>query len=137
MAKLVDFRARVTRCEIQSDSFVTLGVMQTVSLILMLGAIVLVISATVIVKLYPRMRMISKGRDAPGILKYLSIGRSWDEMCGLDSYQRKPKLPTLYGLRYMIMVWIIIVHTIAALNYQFIRMYQIFFSISINGRSIF
>lgn len=95
--------------------------MQSIVLVLMLACLGLVICATVIVKFFPRIRMISKGREAPGILKYLSIGRSWDEVCGLEAYQRKPKLPTVYGFRFLITLWILMVNTVAILNYQFIR----------------
>lgn len=121
VAKVVDFRARVTRCEVESDSFVEVGVIQILTILSFFGFLGLVISASVIYYLYPLVR---KGKRPPALVKYMSLTRGWQEMCGLDFYQKKPKLAVLYGLRYIVMMWIILVHTIAVINYQFIREYH-------------
>ncbi|KAI1303195.1 Nose resistant to fluoxetine protein 6 [Halotydeus destructor] len=121
LASLLDFRARVTRCEIQSDNFVAVSTTQAITLVMFIGFIFLVITATAASIALPLLR---KRKSVPSIINSLCLGNSWNEICGLDMYQKKPKLGSLYGLRFQIIFWIILVHTCTMINYQFFREMQ-------------
>lgn len=80
--------------------------------------IFVVMTATTVAVLLP---LIGKKRSVPSIVKSFSLDHSWAEVCGLDAYKKKPKISTLYGLRFFLISWIITVHTITIVNYQFFR----------------
>ena len=118
IASKLDIRARVSRCEVTSDSFVEVKPIQVFAALGLLGSIALVSAATSIVLLGSWMR---KERSVPTILKLLSLTRAWKEMTGVQSYQKSHKLPSLYGLRYVILIWMFMVETLDVINFGFLR----------------
>lgn len=52
----------------------------------------------------------------------LSWQHSYTELTHFANYQKSHlKAPALYGVRYVILVWIMMVHTAAIVNFQFLR----------------
>jgi hypothetical protein len=59
----------------------------------------------------------------------LSWQHSYRELEHFASYQQSHlKAPALYGVRYIIMVWIMMVHTAAVVNFQFLRKFAALFT---------
>ena len=119
IASKLDIRARVSRCEVTSDSFVEIKPIQVLAGIGFLGVIALVSTATAIVLLGPYV--VKRGKSVPTVFKLLSLTRSWNEIKGVDSYQQSHKLPSLYGLRYIILIWMFMVETLDVINFGFLR----------------
>ena len=118
IASKLDFRARVLRCEVLSDSFVELSPIQILAILGFLCSIGLVSAATTTVLFWKALR---GNRPIPTLVKLISLPRAWNEFCGIEYYQRRPKIASLYGLRSLIIKWMIIVEIINVINFQFLR----------------
>lgn len=114
----IDLKVKVSRCEVYSDTFIPLSPIQVLALLGFLGAIGLVSFCTTLMILLPIVR---KGHGVPLLVRCLSLQNSWKEWTGLDSYNKKPRIATLYGLRWVLMMWIIMSETINVINYNFFR----------------
>lgn len=120
----LDIRTRVSRCEVTSDTFVETKPIQVIAGLGLLGTVMLVSFATSIVIIGPWIR---KGRSVPTIFKLLSLTRSIQELKGVESYRSDSmsnsctKVPSLYGLRYIILTWMFMVATLDVIHFGFLR----------------
>lgn len=114
----LDLKVKVSRCEVYSDSFIPLSPIQVLALLGFLGAIGLVSLCTTLMVLLPIVR---KGHGVPLLVRCLSLQSAWKEWTGLESYNKKPRIATLYGLRWILLMWIILSETINLINYNFFR----------------
>jgi hypothetical protein len=118
IATKLDFRARVLRCEVVSDSFISLTSIQILAVLGFFAAIGVVSAATTAVLFWKTVR---GNKPIPTLIKLISLPRAWNEFCGLECFQRRPKLASLYGFRYIIIIWMIITEVINVINFQFLR----------------
>lgn len=119
IASKLDIRAKVSRCEVTSDSFVEVEPIQVLAGLGLMGMIGLVSMATAVTILAPILSR--RNRSAPTIIKLLSLTRAWKEMNGVESYHKSHKLPSLYGLRYIILIWMFTVETLDVIHFGFFR----------------
>jgi len=117
IASKLDFRARVVRCEVRSDSFIDMTPIQVFALLSFVGVVGLVSTATTVVVLWPYV----KRGSPPTLAKLLSINRAWNEFTGIELYMKKPKLASLYGLRYMIIMWIMFTEIVNVVGFPYLR----------------
>lgn len=57
-------------------------------------------------------------------LRSLTWTTAWSELMSESSFESKSRTSVLYGLRTIIMFWIIMVHTAIEVNFQFFRKYK-------------
>lgn len=114
----LDLKVKVSRCEVYSDSFTLPSTIQILAILAFMGAIGLISLCTTLMIFLPIVR---KGHGTPLLVRCLSIQSSWKEWTGLESYEKRPRIATLYGLRWILLMWIIFTETINVINYNFFR----------------
>lgn len=58
------------------------------------------------------------------IFKSFSLIKTWNDLMQAPHYNDENKPVPFYGIRALIMVWIILVHTAMIVNFQYFRMYN-------------
>jgi len=119
ISKSIDFKGRVSRCETDPEYPVELNLSQLIAISSLIVLIFLFGASTFIsiVLLHCKFK---------GTLVKLTYNLSWlhsyRELAHFASYQQSHlKAPVLYGVRYIILFWIMLVHTAAIVNFQFLR----------------
>lgn len=109
----------MTRCETEQDHLPSLNLPQ-LSALCMLGACFFLF-ASCTVATFMLLRCGFRGTLSQ-FLYNLSWQHSYRELSHFANYQKSHlKAPALYGVRYLVMVWVMAVHTAAFINFQFLR----------------
>ena len=136
MAKNLEFKARVLRCETSRDSIVwNTHQITTMSLYLLqikqfnkkysffrsiLSILSMAIITSTIISLLLDYFSIQNYYLNSSIVRSLSLINSWKDIFGQNS-NKKPI--QLYGVRTVVLIWIIIVHTVVVVDFQYFRMF--------------
>lgn len=119
VSKTIDFRGRVSRCETDPEEPISLNFSQLIAVASLVVLILLFAGSTCLstILLYCKFK---------GTLVKLAYNLSWQhsyrELEHFASYQQSHlKAPVLYGIRYILLFWIMLVHTATIVNFQFLR----------------
>ena len=116
---MIDFRGRVQRCETEPEEPVSLNFSQLIAVASLVVLILLFAGSTFASLLLLNCKF--KGTLAK-LVYNLSWLHSYRELEHFASYQQSHlKAPSLYAIRYIILFWIMLVHTATIVNFQFLR----------------
>jgi hypothetical protein len=116
---MIDFRGRVARCEAEPEYSPQLTFSQLVSIASLIVLILLFLTCSIMCSILLMCRF--KGTLAK-ITYNLSWQHAYRELEHFASYQQSHlKAPALYGIRYILLFWIMLVHTATIVNFQFLR----------------
>lgn len=119
VSKMIDFKGRVARCETDPEEPLSLNFSQLIAVASLVVLILLFAGSTFLSAVLLNCKF-------KGTLAKLTYNLSWQhayrELAHFASYQQSHlKAPALYGVRYIILFWIMLVHTAAIVNFQFLR----------------
>ena len=119
VSRMIDFRGRVQRCETEPEEPVSLNFSQLIAVASLVVLILLFAGSTFASLLLLNCKF--KGTLAK-LVYNLSWLHSYRELEHFASYQQSHlKAPSLYAIRYIILFWIMLVHTATIVNFQFLR----------------
>ncbi|CAG2115778.1 unnamed protein product, partial [Medioppia subpectinata] len=122
IAKNLEFKARVLRCETANDHEVW-NIYQ-ISTISILSFISFAIIISTLITLSKNHLPVDHYLLKSSTVQSLSLIASWNDIFGSNSARNGHKPITLYGIRAIVLIWIIIVHTVVVVDFQYFREMQ-------------
>uniref|UniRef100_T1K6V1 Nose resistant-to-fluoxetine protein N-terminal domain-containing protein n=1 Tax=Tetranychus urticae TaxID=32264 RepID=T1K6V1_TETUR len=118
ISRLIDVRGKVVRCEIDEDPLTNITNPQVTALIILVLLFFLFATLTVVGLC---TGLFKNHNSIVNYLRSLTWTTAWSELMSESSFESKSRTSVLYGLRTIIMFWIIMVHTAIEVNFQFFR----------------
>ncbi|XP_053208215.1 nose resistant to fluoxetine protein 6-like [Panonychus citri] len=118
IGRLIDVRGKVVRCEVDEDPLTQITNPQVAALIILVLLFFLFATLTVVGLC---TGLFKNHGSIVNYLRSLTWTTAWSELMSESSFESKSRTSVLYGLRTIIMFWIIMVHTAIEVNFQFFR----------------